>query len=251
MTIDKSIASSGIALLLIALGVFLDGSLGTIVLSTGLFALSGGVTNWLAIHMLFERIPGLYGSGVIPLRFEEFKVGIRELIMEQFFDRIDLESFLGSADSGDKSSMGERVATELGKSLDAVDLDTAFDRLLDVILASSFGGMLGMLGGRDALAGLREPFIAEMKEYLASQFSPEQLQQRVEAVLTGGEGTVSVRGKLEEMIDGRLNEMTPEIVKVVIQNMIKKHLGWLVVWGAVFGGVIGFGVSIFEILMLA
>jgi uncharacterized membrane protein YheB (UPF0754 family) len=147
--------------------------------------------------------------------------------------------------------MGERVATELGKSLDAVDLDTAFDRLLDVILASSFGGMLGMLGGRDALAGLREPFIAEMKEYLASQFSPEQLQQRVEAMLTGGEGTVSVRGKLEEMIDGRLNEMTPEIVKVVIQNMIKKHLGWLVVWGAVFGGVIGFGVSIFEILMLA
>jgi len=158
MTIDKSIASNGIALLLIALGVFLDGALGTIVLSTGLFALSGGVTNWLAIHMLFERIPGLYGSGVIPLRFEEFKVGIRELIMEQFFDRIDLESFLGSADSGDKSSMGERVATELGKSLDAVDLDTAFDRLLDVILASSFGGMLGMLGGRDALAGLREPF---------------------------------------------------------------------------------------------
>ena len=52
MTIDKSIASNGIALLLIALGVFLDGSLGTIVLSTGLFALSGGVTNWLAIHML-------------------------------------------------------------------------------------------------------------------------------------------------------------------------------------------------------
>ena len=49
MTIDKSIASNGIALLLIALGVFLDGALGTIVLSTGLFALSGGVTNWLAI----------------------------------------------------------------------------------------------------------------------------------------------------------------------------------------------------------
>ena len=39
MTIDKSIASNGIALLLIALGVFLDGALGTIVLSTGLFAL--------------------------------------------------------------------------------------------------------------------------------------------------------------------------------------------------------------------
>jgi hypothetical protein len=27
----------------------------------GLFALSGSITNWLAIHMLFEKIPFLYG----------------------------------------------------------------------------------------------------------------------------------------------------------------------------------------------
>ena len=91
MAVDKSIVSNGIALLLILFGALLEGSTGDIVLSTGLFALSGGVTNWLAIHMLFERVPGLYGSGVIPLRFEEFKVGIRELIMEQFFDRVDLD----------------------------------------------------------------------------------------------------------------------------------------------------------------
>ena len=54
------------------------------VLNAGLFALSGGNTNWLAIHMLFERVPGFYGSGVIQLRFDEFKMGIRKLIMEQF-----------------------------------------------------------------------------------------------------------------------------------------------------------------------
>ena len=30
-----------------------------------LFALSGALTNWLAVYMLFERIPGLYGSGII------------------------------------------------------------------------------------------------------------------------------------------------------------------------------------------
>ena len=40
------------------------------------FALSGGITNWIAIHMLFEKIP-FYGSGVIPKRFEEFKTGIK------------------------------------------------------------------------------------------------------------------------------------------------------------------------------
>ena len=46
-----------------------------------LFALSGALTNWLAIYMLFEKVPGFYGSGIIPLHFEEFKSGIRTLIM--------------------------------------------------------------------------------------------------------------------------------------------------------------------------
>ena len=40
--------------------------------SIGFFALSGAITNWLAIHMLFEKVPILYGSGVIPNRFDEF-----------------------------------------------------------------------------------------------------------------------------------------------------------------------------------
>ena len=49
-----------------------------------LFALSGALTNWLAVYMLFERIPGLYGSGIIALRFDQFKESIRILIMEIF-----------------------------------------------------------------------------------------------------------------------------------------------------------------------
>ena len=37
--------------------------------------------------MLFEKVPFLYGSGVIPAHFEEFKQGINNLMMEQFFYR--------------------------------------------------------------------------------------------------------------------------------------------------------------------
>ena len=29
----------------------------------------GGITNWLAITMLFKKIPGVYGSGVIPVQY--------------------------------------------------------------------------------------------------------------------------------------------------------------------------------------
>jgi len=36
--------------------------------------------------MLFEKIPFLYGSGVIELRFKDFKSGIKNLVMSQFFN---------------------------------------------------------------------------------------------------------------------------------------------------------------------
>jgi uncharacterized membrane protein YheB (UPF0754 family) len=71
----------------------------TYVLSAGLFAISGALTNWLAVHMLFEKVPGFYGSGVIPLHFEEFKTGIRKLIMQQFFSGQNIKDFFKQSTS--------------------------------------------------------------------------------------------------------------------------------------------------------
>jgi len=45
---------------------------------TGVFALSGSVTNWIAVHMLFDKVPFLYGSGVILDRFEDIKLGLKK-----------------------------------------------------------------------------------------------------------------------------------------------------------------------------
>ncbi len=54
----------------------------------------------------------------------------------------------------------------------------------------------------------------------------------------------AIRTKLEGLIDQRLNQMTPQTVKEIIQDMIRKHLGWLVVWGCAFGGLIGLIVTV-------
>ena len=43
--------------------------------------------------MLFERIPFLYGSGVVELRFKDFKRGIKNLVMSQFFNQKDSSEF--------------------------------------------------------------------------------------------------------------------------------------------------------------
>ena len=44
---------------------------------------------------------------------------------------------------------------------------------------------------------------------------------------------------IEKIIDERLNELTPLMVKEIVQKLIKEHLDWLVVWRGVSGGVIG------------
>ena len=219
----------------------MDGPYQIYVLNTGLFALSGGITNWLAVHMLFERVPGIYGSGVIPLRFEEFKHGIRELIMEQFFDKADLEEFFHGA--GDIS---QKMAGQLKKVIDELDLDSAFESLLDVIMNSSFRGMVGMLGGRDALAALKDPFVEQMRDFFTGQLRDESFQEHIQAALSSAMDDEAIRNKLEFMIDDRLNQMTPKMVKEIIQQMIRKHLGWLVVGGCVFGGLIGLIVTAFS-----
>ena len=36
-----------------------------------------------------------------------------------------------------------------------------------------------------------------------------------------------------------LQELTAERVKKLIEVVMRVHLGWLVVWGNIFGGVIG------------
>ena len=209
------------------------------ILNSGLFALSGGITNWLAIHMLFERVPGLYGSGVIPMRFEDFKVGIRKLIMEQFFNSADLKEFFHG--EGDTT---EKIGASLKQSIDDLDLETAFESLLDVLMSSSFSGMLNMVGGRDALNPLKSSFVKKMRDYFQEQFANSGLQDQIQDALINALDDESIRNKLAKLIDQRLEQMTPQMVKDIIQEMIRKHLGWLVVWGCLFGGMIGLTVTI-------
>mgnify|MGYP000642707302 CR=1 FL=1 len=85
--VSKSLTTNLVALALIGAS-YLSPKYSEIMYLTGLFALSGGITNWLAIHMLFEKVPFLYGSGVIPSRFEEFKLGIKKLMVYATFSNL-------------------------------------------------------------------------------------------------------------------------------------------------------------------
>ena len=221
--------TNGLAIIIVIIGFSLQHQ---IILNIGLFALSGAITNWLAIHMLFEKVPGLYGSGVIPARFEDFKLGIRNLMMTQFFTSENIDRFLRGTDDSNKD-------LHLAPVIEKVDLSPAFDSLVEVIMGSSFGSMLGMFGGQEALTPLKEPFINNMRKSLIDMTQEESFQQLLRDELEQPDVMDGIKQQIEDIVEKRLDELTPQLVKEIIQEMIKKHLGWLVVWGGVFGGLIG------------
>lgn len=226
---NKSLVTNLIAASITLVG-YLNSSM--LLMSIGLFALSGALTNWIAVHMLFEKIPGFYGSGVIPARFEEFKGAIRVLMMEQFFTAENIQRFLSSDGSGAKT-------LDLEPVIDATDLSPAFDGLVGVIEGSSFGSMLTMVGGSAALQPLKEPFMARLKESLTEISTTDEFNQMLSRATVHAGNDPEIREKIANIIEKRLDELTPQLVKEIVQTMIKQHLGWLVVWGGVFGGLIG------------
>ena len=197
-----------------------------------LFALSGALTNWLAVHMLFEKVPGLYGSGIIQIKFEQFKVGIKSLIMEQFFTQENLDKFMSEQSSSVQSF-------DLKPIIEDTDLSPAFDSLVETIKASSFGAMLNMFGGDEALVPLKQPFIDNLKSSVIDITESDEFSEKLKANVSSDKNISAMLEKVDGIVQQRLDELTPNMVKEIIQEMIRSHLGWLVVWGGVFGGLIG------------
>ena len=228
MKLNKSFLTNAIALALIIISytvpVYSD-----FFLYSGLFALSGALTNQLAIHMLFEKVPYLYGSGVIALKFEAFKDSIKALMMTQFFTQEQLDNFFKN----------EEKKIDLTPIIEETDFSPAFDALSKTVMESSFGSMLGMFGGASVLENLREPFSLKMKDAVVKIVNTQSFNETLQYHLQNSSLSKDTLKSIENIIDTRLNELTPNMVKEMIQRIIQEHLSWLVVWGGVFGGLIG------------
>jgi uncharacterized membrane protein YheB (UPF0754 family) len=227
---NKSNLTNFITGAIVLLGILLENKL---LMIGGLFAFSGAITNHLAIHMLFHKVPFLYGSGVVEARFEEFKISIHKLIMEQFFTKENLDKFLKNEFS-DKNKHFDFSAL-----IESTDFSIAFESLKSAVMESSFGGMLGMFGGAKMLEPLKNPFEEKMKKAINEIVHTESFQQTLFKTLEKSDISEDMEQKIDKVIVERLNELNPKMVKDIVENMMKEHLGWLVVWGGVFGGLIG------------
>lgn len=258
--INKGAFSNIVSGTLLTTGIVLaaadvGGAFQELVLTIGLFAFSGGITNALAVKMLFDRIPGLAGSGVIQNRFAEIREEIKSLILEQFFteenlreflreksENIDLLSYLQGPGGGNPAVAF--VESQWDKLTSPEVLDPLLDKQVDKIFESSaLGGLLGLVG-KDTVQGIIgtfvESFTSSLKEKVlerAENFSanPSELGVQLDE-----ERLVSdIRREVDRLLEKRLESLGPEQVKHIIEDVIRRHLGWLVVWGNVFGGLIG------------
>ena len=232
---SKSFITDLLSLLLVGLSFTVPDAYRTAFLFTGLFALSGAVTNQLAIHMLFEKVPFLYGSGVIEKNFDIFKSSIKEMIMKQFFTHEQLSKFFRQ----------EEKKIDLKPLVEGADFTPAFEALSKTVMESQFGGAIAMFGGEEALEGLREPFSEKLKSAVSKIVSSNTFKTQLDHHIQHSVLSDDMTDLVEELITQRLEELSPQMVKELVQALIKEHLGWLVIWGGVFGGLIGLLSSFF------
>ena len=233
LSISKASITDAVSLGLIGLGLVVTAPLAKPILFTGLFAFSGAITNQVAIYMLFNKVPFLYGSGVIEDNFEKFKASIKEMMMKQFFNKEQLTAFF----------QNEEKKINLAPLVESADFSPAFNALKQSVMESKLGEMLNLFGGEKALDTLREPFAKKLKSAVVGIVSSDTFQQQMDHHLANSALNDDILKTVDELITKRLNELTPNMVNELVHELIHTHLGWLVVWGGVFGGLIGLGSS--------
>ena len=233
LNFSKATITDVVAVAFIGVGLSLPEPYYLPILSIGLFAFSGAITNQVAIYMLFNRVPLLYGSGVIENNFETFKASIKNMIMKQFFNPEQLSAFFQS----------EEKKIDLAPLVESADFSPAFNALSQSVMESKLGDMLNMFGGEKALEGLREPFAKKLKSAVVGIVSSDTFKTQMNHHLEHSTLNDDLRNSVEDLITKRLNDLTPKMVNDLVHELIHSHLGWLVVWGGVFGGLIGLASS--------
>lgn len=202
------------------------------VLSFGLFGFAGGVTNWLAVKMLFDEIPLIYGSGVIPRRFKEIRKAVKNTIMTAFFNPSFLRKYL-------REKIEEvDVNSWIKKMLESESVSKAIDEQLAAAFQSQEARLLLQMAGINpqmvsAVVPLLKPFISNMAGKIGPKLKQAALEQGSD------ENILYLRAEVDKMMTAKLKMLTPDMVKRLMEDVMRKHLSWLVIWGNVFGALIG------------
>jgi hypothetical protein len=92
--------------------------------------------------------------------------------------------------------------------------------------------MAQMFGGVPLLVPVIKPLILGFADEFASSFIDNfDVKEIVSAE--------KIRTEIDTLMSQKLLLLTPELVKKLMEEVIREHLSWLIIWGNLFGGLLG------------
>jgi uncharacterized membrane-anchored protein YjiN (DUF445 family) len=252
----------------------LDQSAGDLARAAGEASLVGGLCDYIALNMIFERHWYLPNSGVLPRNREKLIDGIANTIEREWLTpamigrKLDdmkvldrLGDYLKSASLKTmvRSEQLVRLCNEAARYLEP-DFVTAFlqrmtsrigaVRALDRVCIALARAVIGKICDRaramvldlphnDQLIAAADETIHDLGANLRDEQSAihKTADNWMEALVR--EVVVASRGEIARMVKENLGRLSDEAIRVQIESRTRTHLDWIRVNGGVFGAILG------------
>lgn len=199
--------------------------------AAGLFGFTAGVTNWLGIKLIFNRIPGVFFSGAITKRFTVAKKLMANFVLDGFFNPLQVKRYL--YDKIQNHLTAEHIDNQLDELLNSSGVESIIDEQLEAFMGSAEGLRLRMLGiSKAKLKPIVKPHLMSMKTTIV----PLLLSSIESMELLNAE---HLREQIVDLILTRTHELSAEQLKFVVKAAVYSQLSWIVFWGSVLGAIVG------------
>ena len=89
---------------------------------------------------------------------------------------------------------------------------------------------------QDAIDSLKAEFVKKIKNELKNI---DEDQKKSIIPINEEEIAQDLVNRVKLLVRNRLEELTPKDVKEIVYKLMREHLGWLVIWGAILGALMG------------
>lgn len=249
-------------------------------------ALIGGLCDYIALRMIFERKWYLPGSGVLPRNREKLINGISSTIEKEWLtptmigDRLNRMNLVGRLGTAlEEVDLAEFLATpafdrllnraatyfEAPEVVDRLEtflrtaLPNSYRRVYSALnrigvksissqVASNLRTRLPQLRNDPELMATLESAVHEIGQQLHDpESSAHELASRV--IDTFVERAVATsRGQIAEMVKENLMKLDDEKIRFQIESKTRQHLDWIRVNGGIFGAIFGLMFALSRIL---
>jgi uncharacterized membrane-anchored protein YjiN (DUF445 family) len=252
----------------------LDEATAEVVRAAGEASLVGGLCDYIALNMIFERHWYLPNSGVLPRNRERLVDGIANTIEREWLtpamigrklDDLKLLDRLGDylkqaslktmvrgeqlerlcqeaahyLEPESVSAFLHRMSSRVGtvRAIDRVRL--AFARAIIARICERGRLMVLDLPHNDELMAAADDTIHELGASLGDEHSAirKTADNWVEALVR--EVVIASRGEVARMVKENLSRMSDEAIRIQIESRTRTHLDWIRVNGSVFGAILG------------